>query len=210
MKYLLAFIIGAGAGVVGTYLYFNNKIEKIIDKKVNDEMTKFFNNQTQTLPEEEVEEVTEEEKENTQYSDKPETEEKTSIVKPEEDVHTSYRKPTKEDSEEEDEKEYITDEEMKELMAAAEERMSQNPQRIDEEELGSIPVYDDVEYICHPKGDIVADAIDKPLEEQDLLDILFKPIDWRKELKDKEKIFIRVPSEVTDYTIWNSDLSSGG
>ena len=59
MKYLLAFLTGAAAGVVGTYLYFNNKIESIIDEKVNEQMKNFFEHQEQTLSSEDVEEVTE-------------------------------------------------------------------------------------------------------------------------------------------------------
>ena len=214
MKYLLAFLTGAAAGVVGTYLYFNNKIEKIIDEKVNKEMTEFFERQTQTLSADDVEEVTEEEIEEEKASDKPETQEKTSIQKMENIVHTNYREPDKEkyngndgiEEDDDEDEEYITDEEMEELMADAEKRMAENPQLVSEEESQSMYVgYDNEEYIWYPKENFITDTMDNRLEEQDLLDILFKPIDWRKELKNKEKIIVRVSSEATYYTVWNKE-----
>jgi phage terminase small subunit len=94
MKHLLAFLLGAGAGVIGTYLYFNNKIENIIDEKVNKEMEFFYEHQTQTLSEDDVEEVKEEEIKEKE-SDKPETQEKTSIQKMESVIRTNYREPDK-------------------------------------------------------------------------------------------------------------------
>ena len=211
MKYLLAFLTGAAAGVIGTYLYFNNKIENIIDEKVNEQMKKFFEHQEQTLSSEDVEEVTEAEIEEEKASDKPETQEKTSIQKMENIIHTNYREPDKEyhgndgiEEDEDDEEEYITDEEMEELMAGAEKRMTDNPQIVTEEESQSMYVgYDNEEYIWYPKENFITDTMDNRLEEQDLLDILFAPIDWRKELKDKEKIIVRVSSEATYYTVWN-------
>lgn len=214
MKYLLAFLTGAAAGVVGTYLYFNNKIESIIDEKINKEMTEFYERQTQTLSADDVEEVTEEEIEEEKASDKPETQEKTSIQKMENIIHTNYREPDKEkyngndgiEEDNDDEEEYITDEEMEELMADAERRMAENPQLVTEEESQSMYVgYDNVEYIWYPKENFITDTMDNRLEEQDLLDILFKPIDWRKELKNKEKIIVRVSSEATYYTVWNKE-----
>lgn len=211
MKYLLAFLLGAGAGVIGTYLYFNNKIEKIIDEKVNKEMEFFYEHQTQTLSKEDVEEVSEEEKE----SDKPETQEKTSIQIMESIIRTNYREPDKDTyngndgiEEDEDDDEYITDEEMEELMKESQKRMAQQPHIITEEEQDTTLIgYDNEEYIWYPKENFITDAFDNRLEEQDLLDILFKPIDWRKELKNKEKIIIRVPEEATNYTVWNHDKS---
>lgn len=214
MKHLLAFLLGAGAGVIGTYLYFNNKIENIIDEKVNKEMKFFYEHQTQTLSEDDVEEVKEETEEQT--SDKPETQEKTSIQKMESIVRTNYREPDKDtdhgndgiEEDEDDDEEYITDEEMEELMKESQKRMAQQPHIITEEEQDTTLIgYDNEEYIWYPKENFITDAFDNRLEEQDLLDILFKPIDWRKELKNKEKIIIRVPEEATNYTVWNHDKS---
>lgn len=212
MKYLLTFLLGAGAGVIGTYLYFNNKIEKIIDEKVNKEMNFFYEHQIQTLSEEDVEEVSEEEK----VSDKPETQEKTSIQKMESIIRTNYREPDKDidhgndgiEEDEDDDEEYITDEEMEELMKESQKRMAQQPHIITEEEQDTTLIgYDNEEYIWYPKENFITDAFDNRLEEQDLLDILFKPIDWRKELRNKDKIIIRVPEEATNYTVWNHDNS---
>lgn len=214
MKHLLAFLLGAGAGVIGTYLYFNNKIENIIDEKINKEMEFFYEHQTQTLSEEDVEEVKEETEEQT--SDKPETQEKTSIQKMESIVRTNYREPDKDvdhdndgiEEDEDDDEEYITDEEMEELMKESQKRMAQQPHIITEEEQDTTLIgYENEEYIWYPKENFITDAFDNRLEEQDLLDILFKPIDWRKELKNKEKIIIRVPEEATNYTVWNHDNS---
>ena len=219
MKYLLAFLLGAGTGVIGTYLYFKNKINEQIneqvDEQVNKEMKYFYDHQTQTMSAEEVEEVTEEDIEKEKVSDKPETQEKTSIIKMEETVHTSYRNPDKDketyhgnDGIEEDEDE-ITDEEMEELMAIAQSRMEEQPQIVTEEEQTTMLIgYDNVEYIWYPKENFITDDMDKRLEEQDLLDVLFKPIDWRKELKNKEKIIVRVTSDATYYTVWNHDLAN--
>lgn len=216
MKYLLAFLLGAGAGVIGTYLYFNNKIENIIDEKVNKEMEFFYEHQTQTLSEDDVEEVSEEEIKEEKESDKPETQEKTSIQKMESIVRTNYREPDKDvdhgndgiEEDEDDDEEYITDEEMEELMKESQKRMAQQPHIITEEEQDTTLIgYDNEEYIWYPKENFITDAFDNRLEEQDLLDILFKPIDWRKELKNKEKIIIRVPEEATNYTVWNHDKS---
>lgn len=216
MKYLLSFLLGAGAGVIGTYLYFNNKIENIIDEKVNKEMEFFYEHQTQTLSEDDVEEVSEEEIKEERVSDKPETQEKTSIQKMESIVRTNYREPDKDtyngndgiEEDEDDDEEYITDEEMEELMKESQKRMAQQPHIITEEEQDTTLIgYDNEEYIWYPKENFITDAFDNRLEEQDLLDILFKPIDWRKELKNKEKIIIRVPEEATNYTVWNHDKS---
>jgi hypothetical protein len=215
MKYLLTFLLGAGAGVIGTYLYFNNKIENIIDEKVNKEMEFFYEHQSQTLSSDDVEEVSEEEIKEKE-SDKPETQEKTSIQKMESIIRTNYREPDKdtdhgndgyEEDDDEDE-EYITDEEMEELMKESQKRMAQQPHIITEEEQDTTLIgYDNEEYIWYPKENFITDAFDNRLEEQDLLDILFKPIDWRKELKNKEKIIVRVPEEATNYTVWNHDNS---
>ena len=210
MKYLLTFLLGAGAGAIGTYLYFNNRMEKIIDEKVNKEMEKFFDHQAQTLSDDEVE-VIEEEKEEPKVSDKPETQEKSSIVKVEENVRTNYRNPDKEPNHGNDgieEDEYITDEEMEELMDESRNRMAQLPHLITEEEQDTTLIgYDNEEYFWHEKGNIITDTYDHELEEKDLLDILFKPIDWRKEIKNKEKIIVRVPDEATNYTVWNEDFN---
>lgn len=217
MKYLLALLIGAGAGVIGTYLYFNNKVETMVEKKVNEEMAKFFDSQAKTMSADDVEEVEEEKTEEVKVSDRPETQEKTSIQKMDNDIRTNYRNPDKEeyhgnDGIEEDEdfedEEYITDEEVEELMAEAQSRMEQQPHIITEEEQDTTLIgYDNEEYFWHPKGNIICDKFDHELEEKDLLDILFEPIDWKKELKDKQKIIIRVPSEATNYTVWNEDLN---
>jgi hypothetical protein len=77
----------------------------------------------------------------------------------------------------------------------------------EEEQDTTLIGYDNEEYIWYPNENFITDAFDNRLEEQDLLDILFKPIDWRKELKNKEKIIIRVPEEATNYTVWNHDKS---
>ena len=216
MKFLLGLLMGAGAGVVGTYLYFNKRMETIIDEKVNKEMKEFFEHQTQTMSAEDVEVVTEEEIEEEKVSDKPETQEKSSIVKMEEDVRTNYRSPDKEtyhgndgiEEDEEDDDEYITDEEMEELMEESRNRMAEQPRIIEEDDM--LIGYEEVEYFWHPKGNIITDGFDHELEEKDFLDILFKPIDWRKELKNKNKIIIMVPEEATNYTVWNEDISNKG
>lgn len=204
MKYFIAFLVGAVSGAVTTYLYFNNKTEKIVDERVNNEMENFFKHQTETLSEDDVIELKEEEiVEEPEYSEIPDTTEKTSIVKMEEIIRTNYR-DNDGIEEDEDDEEYITDEEMEELMLGAEKRMADNPQIVTEEESQSMYVgYDNEEYIWYPKENFITDTMDNRLEEQDLLDILFKPIDWRKELKDKEKIIVRVSSEATYYTVWN-------
>lgn len=205
MKYFIAFLVGAVSGAVTTYLYFNNKTEKIIDERVNNEMENFFKHQTETLSEDDVIELKEEEiVEEPEYSEIPDTTEKTSIVKMEEMIRTNYRDNDGIEEDEDDDEEYITDEEMEELMLGAEKRMADNPQIVTEEESQSMYVgYDNEEYIWYPKENFITDTMDNRLEEQDLLDILFKPIDWRKELKDKEKIIVRVSSEATYYTVWN-------
>lgn len=204
MKYFIAFLVGAVSGAVTTYLYFNNKTEKIVDERVNNEMENFLKHQTETLSEDDVIELKEEEiVEEPEYSEIPDTTEKTSIVKMEEIIRTNYR-DNDGIEEDEDDEEYITDEEMEELMLGAEKRMADNPQIVTEEESQSMYVgYDNEEYIWYPKENFITDTMDNRLEEQDLLDILFKPIDWRKELKDKEKIIVRVSSEATYYTVWN-------
>ena len=205
MKYFIAFLVGAVSGAVTTYLYFNNKTEKIVDEKVNNEMENFFKHQTETLSEDDVIELKEEDiVEELEYSEIPDTTEKTSIVKMEEMIRTNYRDNDGIEEDEDDDDEYITDEEMEELMLGAEKRMADNPQIVTEEESQSMYVgYDAEEYIWYPKENFITDTMDNRLEEQDLLDILFKPIDWRKELKDKEKIIVRVSSEATYYTVWN-------
>lgn len=205
MKYFIAFLVGAVSGAVTTYLYFNNKTEKIVDERVNNEMENFLKHQTETLSEDDVIELKEEEiVEEPEYSEIPDTTEKTSIVKMEEIIRTNYRDNDGIEEDEDDDEEYITDEEMEELMLGAEKRMADNPQIVTEEESQSMYVgYDNEEYIWYPKENFITDTMDNRLEEQDLLDILFKPIDWRKELKDKEKIIVRVSSEATYYTVWN-------
>ena len=205
MKYFIAFLVGAVSGAVTTYLYFNNKTEKIVDERVNNEMENFFKHQTETLSEDDVIELKEEDVvEEPEYSEIPDTTEKTSIVKMEEMIRTNYRDNDGIEEDEDDDDEYITDEEMEELMLGAEKRMADNPQIVTEEESQSMYVgYDNEEYIWYPKENFITDTMDNRLEEQDLLDILFKPIDWRKELKDKEKIIVRVSSEATYYTVWN-------
>ena len=205
MKYFIAFLVGAVSGAVTTYLYFNNKTEKIVDERINNEMENFFKHQTETLSEDDVIELKEEDVvEEPEYSEIPDTTEKTSIVKMEEMIRTNYRDNDGIEEDEDDDDEYITDEEMEELMLGAEKRMADNPQIVTEEESQSMYVgYDNEEYIWYPKENFITDTMDNRLEEQDLLDILFKPIDWRKELKDKEKIIVRVSSEATYYTVWN-------
>lgn len=221
MKYLISFLLGAGAGIAGTYLYFKNKmneqISEQVDEQVNKEMKYFYDHQTQTMSAEDVEEVTEEDIEKEKVSDKPETQEKTSIVRMEEDVRTNYRNPDKEpyhgndgiEEDDDDDEDELTDEEMEELMAIAQSRMAEQPQIVTEEEQSTMLIgYDNVEYIWYPKENFITDDMDKRLEEQDLLDVLFKPIDWRKELKNKEKIIVRVTSDATYYTVWNHDLAN--
>ena len=205
MKYFIAFLVGAVSGAVTTYLYFNNKTEKIVDERINNEMENFFKHQTETLSEDDVIGLKEEDVvEEPEYSEIPDTTEKTSIVKMEEMIRTNYRDNDGIEEDEDDDDEYITDEEMEELMLGAEKRMADNPQIVTEEESQSMYVgYDNEEYIWYPKENFITDTMDNRLEEQDLLDILFKPIDWRKELKDKEKIIVRVSSEATYYTVWN-------
>ena len=111
MKYLLAFLAGAGAGVVGTYLYFTNRIDTIVKDTVNEEMERFFTRQEQMMSAPEVEEVTpDEEEEKEIVTDVPDTTEKTSIVKMEEIVRTNYRNNGIEDEDFDDEDE-ISDEE---------------------------------------------------------------------------------------------------
>lgn len=217
MKYLISFLLGAGAGIAGTYLYFKGKVEAQVDEQVNKEMKYFYEHQTQTMSEEDVE-VVEEENEEEKTSDRPETQEKSSIEKMDTNVRTNYREPAKEpyhgndgieEDDDDDDEEELTDEEMEELMAIAQKRMEEQPQIVTEDEQATLLVgYDNVEYIWYPKENFITDDMDKRLEEQDLLDVLFKPIDWRKELKKKEKIIIRVSSDATYYTVWNHDLAN--
>ena len=218
MKYLLAFLTGAAAGVVGTYLYFNNKLEKIVDKKVNEQMEEFLASQARMLSADEVEEVTEEELEEKKiYSDKPETQEKSSIEKVDVNVRTNYRNPEKEtyngndgieEDEDDDDDEYITDEEVEELMKTVQNRMDELPKIIDEDDM--LIGYNNEEYFWHPKGNIITDAFDHNIEEKDFLDRMLKPVDWRKELKGKRKIIVQIPEECANYTIWNEDVPDEG
>lgn len=218
MKFLLGFLLGAGAGIAGTYLYFKGKIEAQVDEQVNKEMNYFYEHQTQTMSADDVEEVTEEDIEKEKVSDKPETQEKTSIVKLEEDVHTNYRSPDKEtyhgndgieeDDDEDDDEEYITDEELEELMNESRNRMAEQPHIISEDDM--LIGYDEVEYFWYEKGGIITDAFDHDVEEKEFLDNILKPVDWRKELKGKTKIIVMVPEDATNYTIWNQDLIDKG
>lgn len=204
MKYLIAFLVGAAAGTVGTYLYFTNKVEKMVKDTVNEEIDKFFERQTQVMAEEDVEEVPD--KEEPKVSDVPDTTEKSSIVKMEETIRTNYRDNDGIEEDEDDDEEYITDEEMSILLEESRKRMEEGPHFITEEEETTTCIgYDNVEYIWYPDSNIITDALDNETDEKDILDILFKPIDWRKELKDKDKIIIRVPEEATNYTVWNHD-----
>lgn len=206
MKPLIIFLAGAAVGTLATYLYFSNKIEKIVKDTVNEEIEEFFKRQEQVLKPEDVEELSDEAKvEEPKVSDTPDTTEKTSIIKMEEIIRTNYRDNDGIEEDEDDEEDYITDEEMKELLEISRQRMSEEPHLITEEESNTTCIgYDNEEYIWYPDGDIVTDALDNKLEDDP--GYLFKPIDWKKELKDKEKIIIRVPEEATNYTIWNNNL----
>ena len=213
MKYLLAFITGAAAGALGVYLYFSNKIDNKIKEEVNQQIDDFFRRQVEVMPDEDVEEVTEEKEEEPIVTDVPDTTEKTSIIKMEEDVRTAYRKDNDgiEEPEDYEDEEYITDEEMKTLLETSRQRMEEEPHLITEEELNTTMIgYDNEEYIWYPDTNIITDALDNKLDEKDFLDMMFTPIDWRKELKDKDKIRVRVPEEATNYTVWNHDLADWG
>lgn len=202
MKYIISFLAGTAVGVVATYLYFNNKIENIVEEKVSSEMEKFFKRQTEMV----VPDVIESPDDEPKVSDVPETGEKSSIIEMKEIIKTNYTKPERndndgieEDDDDEDD-EYITDEEMEELMEKSRNRMSETPHIITEEERDTCIGYDHSEYIWYPEGNIITDVLDRPVEEPD---DLFAPVNWREELKDKEEITIRNAHEATDYIIYN-------
>lgn len=199
MKYFIAFLTGATAGAIATYLYFNKKINEIVRNTVNEEMEKFLARQEDILPKVDAEEVTE----NTEkevVDDKPNTADKTSIVKMEEIVHTNYR----DDDDDEIDDDYISDEEVEELMETSRKRMSEGPHIVTEAEHDQLVGYDCTEYTWYPDDNTIKDIFDNLIDDD--IDWMFVPIDWRKELKDKESIIIRVPSEATDFVLYNGKL----
>lgn len=200
MKYLIAFLAGAGAGVIGTYLYFRNRIDTIVKETVNEEMERFFVRQEKMMSPPDVEEISKEEEEKEVVSDKPETNEKTSIVEMENIIRTNYR-CNDGDEEDDDDEEYISDEEMAVLIKTSQERMSEAPRIISEDEHTTTCIgYDCEEYIWYEEENFVTDSLDNRVEEPDSI---FCVADWREQLKGKESIIIRVPGEATDYVIYN-------
>lgn len=206
MKYLIAFLAGATVGALGVYLYLNNKIENKIDEKVNEEMTNFFKRQ-ESLKErlskddhkaEYESTMNEYKKQVTEYTDTPET---SSIVEVKGDF-TSYR----EDSEEDDEEDYITDEEMSTLLNESRQRMSEGPRIISEDNTDCM-AYDTVELTYYPEDNMLLDVYGHEVEYPDAY---FGSIDWRQEIMDQEKIIIRNPEEATDYIVYNDDLFNKG
>lgn len=193
MKYFIAFLAGAAAGAIGSYLYFRNKVDEAVKDEVTAEMEKFFERQEQMISA--PEETEEEKKDEPVVTDIPDTTEKTSIIKMEEIIHTNYRDV----EEEEDDEDYISDEEVEELLEASRKRMEEGPHLIDSEN-DTLVGYDLVEYTWYPDGDILTDAFDNVIDDPSWL---FAPVEWKKELADKESITIRVPEEATDFTIWN-------
>ena len=204
MKYLLAFLAGAGAGVVGTYLYFRNRIDTIVKDTVNEEMERFFTRQEQMMSAPEVEEVTPDEEEKEIVTDIPDTTEKTSIVKMEEIVRTQYRKDNdgiEEDEDFDDEEDDISDEEIAEMIGGQRKRMEEGTRYITEQEHDTTCIgYDHAEFTYYPDGNILTDAQDNAVE---FPEVYFENLNWREEIKDKEFIIIRNPEEASDYTIWN-------
>ena len=203
MKYLIAFLAGAAAGVVGTYLYFSNKIETQVAETVNAEMEKFFKRQENLEVPNDVEPDSESE-EDVKVSDIPETGEKTSIVEMTEIIRTNYR-PTDNDGIEDDEEEdedYISDEELATLLETSQKRMSESPHLITEDERDTCRGYDAEEYTWFPEGDILTDSLDRQVDD---ITWYVAPVEWKKELKDKPSIVIRIPADATDITIYNND-----
>jgi hypothetical protein len=202
MKYLIAFLTGAAAGVVGTYLYFSNKIETQVAETVNAEMEKFFKRQENLEVPNDVEPESEED---VKVSDIPETGEKTSIVEMTEIIRTNYR-PTdndgiEEDDDEEDE-DYISDEELATLLETSQKRMSESPHLITEDERDTCRGYDAEEYTWFPEGDILTDSLDRQVDD---ITWYVAPVEWKKELADKPSIVIRIPADATDITIYNNN-----
>ena len=204
MKYLLTFLLGAGAGVVGTYLYFRNRIDTIVKDTVNEEMERFFTRQEQMMSAPEVEEVTPDEEEKEIVTDIPDTTEKTSIVKMEEIVRTQYRKDNdgiEEDEDFDDEEDDVSDEEIAEMIGGQRKRMEEGTRYITEQEHDTTCIgYDHTEFTYYPDGNILTDIHDNAVE---FPEVYFENLNWREEIKDKEFIIIRNPEEASDYTIWN-------
>jgi hypothetical protein len=166
MKYLLAFLAGAGAGAVGTYLYFRNRIDTIVKDTVNEEMERFFTRQEQMMSAPEVEEVTpDEEEEKEIVTDVPDTTEKTSIVKMEEIVRTNYRDNGIEEDEDFDDEDEISDEEIAEMIGGQRKRMEEGTRYITEEEHDTTCIgYDHSEFTYYPDGNILTDVHDNAVE----------------------------------------------
>jgi hypothetical protein len=201
MKYLIAFLAGAAAGVAGTYLYFSNKIETQVAETVNSEMEKFFKRQEGLEVPNDVEPESEED---VKVSDIPETGEKTSIVEMTEIIRTNYR-PTDNDGIEDDDEEdedYISDEELATLLETSQKRMSEGPHLITEDERDTCRGYDAEEYTWFPEGDILTDSLDRQVDD---ITWYVAPVEWKKELADKPSIVIRIPADATDITIYNND-----
>lgn len=201
MKYLIAFLAGATAGAVATYLYFSNKIESQVADTVNAEMEKFFKRQENLEVPNDVEPGSEDTE---KVSDIPETGEKTSIVEMTEIIRTNYRPDDNdgiEDDEEEDE-DYISDEELATLLETSQKRMSESPHLITEEERDTCRGYDAEEYTWFPDGDILTDSLDRQVDD---ITWYVAPVEWKKELADKPSIVIRIPSDATDITIYNNN-----
>lgn len=200
MKYLIAFLAGAATGVLATYLYFNNKI----DNKINEKMQEFIDVQKAAKAPEKVE-PQEVEEDEPLVSPIPDTTEKTSIVEMENIIRTEYRKDNDGiEEKEDDDEEYITDEEMNKLILTSQQRMSEKPHVITEEERELCRGYDWVEFNWYPEENLLVEVThDEPIEEPE---IYFGAVDWRNILKDKPEITIRDSHEATDYTIYNNDI----
>lgn len=204
MKSLAIFLAGAAAGALATYLYFYNKIDKLVEETVKEEMERFLIRQEQMMSshiygevEEEKEEVEEE-----IVSDTPDTTEKTSIVELETTTRTKYR-DNDGIEEDEDDEEYITDEDMSQLIEISQQRMSEKPRIISEEERDLCGGYDWIEFTWYPENNILVDVYGQTVED---VEAIIGPIDWRNALKDVAEITIRDFHDATDYTFYNDDI----
>lgn len=202
MKYFISFLAGAAVGAAGVYLYFRNRIDTMVRETVTEEMERFFIRQEQMMSAPEVEEVKVADEE-PKVSEIPDTTEKTSIVKMTEIIRTNYRSNDGIEEDDDKDEEYISDEEMTTLLETSRQRMSEMPHLINEDERTTCVGYDSEEYTWYPESDLVTDVYDNKVDD---ISEYFPNIDWRKELKDKSEIVIRVPNEATDYTIFNDSF----
>ena len=204
MKSLAIFLAGAAAGALATYLYFYNKVDKIVQETVKEEMERFLIRQEQMMSEHIYGDVEKQEEEPEEIvSDTPDTTEKTSIVELETTTRTKYRDNDGIEEDEEDDEEYITDEEMSQLIETSQQRMSEKPRIISEEERDLCRGYDWIEFTWYPENNILVDVYGQTVED---VEAIIGPIDWRNALKDVAEITIRDFHDATDYTFYNDDI----